>query len=110
MRLIFLLSFIILSAPQAISAERYLVFAAASMKDALEEIAKKFENDTGNKLVLSLAGHSKTGPSDRQWCPGRTFSYQPIMNGWTGWLKGSVLLALGKKTIAGNRLVIVGAH
>ncbi len=41
---------------QSVAQDRLLVFAAASMSDALERIARAYENEYGTNVVLSFAG------------------------------------------------------
>ena len=42
----------------AAQAETVTVFAAASLKNAMDEIGDRYEADTGNSAVVSLAGSS----------------------------------------------------
>ncbi len=48
----------ILSIPRAGSGEDVTVFAAASLADALEEIARGYEQASGNKVVLNVGASS----------------------------------------------------
>jgi molybdate transport system substrate-binding protein len=45
-----------LSLGRAAAADEVIVFAAASLTDALEEIARAFEKETGHKVVFNLGG------------------------------------------------------
>ena len=49
----------ILSIPRAGSGEDVMVFAAASLADALEEIARGYEQASGNKVVLNVGASSE---------------------------------------------------
>jgi len=88
-----------------VAVERYLVFAAASMKDALEEIATGFEKKTGDKLILSFAGTAKLARQIDNGAPADIFISAD--NVWMDWLaeRGRVA-APNRQIIAGNLLVI----
>ncbi|MGH8711080.1 MAG: molybdate ABC transporter substrate-binding protein [Burkholderiales bacterium] len=45
-------------ASAAVSAQNLIVFAAASLKDALDQTVQSFERDTGNKVTVSYAASS----------------------------------------------------
>ena len=45
-----------LALPVMAQAEEVVVFAAASMKTALDEVAAKFQAETGHTVVISYAG------------------------------------------------------
>jgi len=60
------------SAPHA-TAEELLVFAAASLTDALEEIGKLYEAGSGNKLFFNLAASSDLARQIRAGAPADVF-------------------------------------
>jgi ABC-type molybdate transport system substrate-binding protein len=46
----------LMHAPPALSQGRTVVYAAVSVKDALDEIVKRFDMDTGSRIIPSYAG------------------------------------------------------
>lgn len=87
------------------ASERLLVFAAASQKDALEEIGKEYEKQCACKVAYSFAATSTLA---RQVEAGaRADVFISANQAWIDWLeiKGS-LSANESIVIAGNRLVI----
>ena len=83
------------------------VFAAASMKNAVDDINAAFTKATGIKVVASYAASLGAGEADRSTARRPTCSPRPISNGWT--------MSRGKKLIKddtrvnllGNRLVLI---
>ncbi len=101
---VLLLTWLIGASP-AIATEKYLIFAAASMKDALEEIATSYRVDTGNTLVLSLAGTSKLARQIDHGAPADIVISADEQ--WMDWLaERSLIKPDSRISIAGNRLVI----
>lgn len=85
--------------------QRYLIFAAASMKDAMEEVATAFQTETGDQLVLSLAGTSKLARQIDRGAPVDIFISADRQ--WMDWLIERNFVSVDKqKNIAGNRLVM----
>ena len=84
---------------------RLLVFAAASMKNALEAIGRQFEPECGCQIVFSFAG---SGTLARQIVAGAPADlYISADVNWMNWLQEAGAVAAGSKTIiATNRLVI----
>ncbi len=103
-----LLAFTILFAgsPVVKAQPRLLVFAAASLKNALEEIGANFELQCDCKIVFSFAG---SGTLARQINAGAPADlYISADNKWTRWLQNKkAVLADTTQLIAGNRLVAV---
>ena len=62
-----------LAAPFGARAGEVTVFAAASMKNALDEIALRYREETGNTLVASLAGSSALARQIQQGAPADVF-------------------------------------
>lgn len=85
-----------------------LVFAAASMKNVLEEIAGLFGSATGSRVTISFAGSSQLARQIEQGAPADLFiSANPQ---WMERLEQEGLLAPGSPfDLAGNRLVLI-AH
>ena len=61
------------TAPLAARAGEVTIFAAASMKNALDEIAATYREETGNALVASLAGSSALARQIQQGAPADVF-------------------------------------
>ncbi|WP_226582624.1 molybdate ABC transporter substrate-binding protein [Acuticoccus sediminis] len=59
--------------PLAAHADEITVFAAASLTNALAEIEKRFEAETGHDLVISLAGSSALARQIQQGAPADIF-------------------------------------
>jgi molybdate transport system substrate-binding protein len=61
------------AASTAGAGEEVVVFAAASLADALREIAKAFEARTGNRVVLSFGGSNDLARQIRAGAPAEVF-------------------------------------
>lgn len=87
------------------ASERLLVFAAASQKDALEDIGKLYESQCNCKVAFSFAATSTLARQVEAGAPADVFI--SANQAWIDWLeiKGS-LSANQSVLIAGNRLVI----
>lgn len=100
-----LIILLIFSVSSAHAETRYLVFAAASMKDAMEEIATSFEADTGDKLILSIAGTSKLARQIDHGAPADLFISADEQ--WMKWLSDRGHIAKEDQAIiTGNQLVV----
>lgn len=88
-------------------ADNVLVFAAASLKEAIDEIAQGFEEATGHTVTVSLAGSSALARQISQGAPADVFiSANPD---WMDWLEEAGLLRPGSRSdLVTNRLVLVG--
>ena len=83
-----------------------LVFAAASLKDALEPVARDFETETGRAVSLSFAGTSMLARQVAAGAPADIFVSADV--DWIAWLQGQGLtVAQDKQIIARNRLALV---
>ena len=90
----------------AVAAERLLVFAAASLKNALDEIAVAYEAQTGQSVVISYAGSSALARQIEQGAPADVFISADL--DWMAWLSERGLTRKGSETsLLGNRLVLV---
>ncbi len=107
-RLLWPFALVALLAPPALAGDgRLTVFAAASMKNALEEIATGFARDTGGEATLSFAGSSMLARQIQQGAPADLFiSANPD---WMDVLEADgILLADTRSDLVGNALVLVG--
>lgn len=85
------------------------VFAAASLKTALDHIATKFERDTGHSVSLSLAGSSLLARQIALGAPADI--YLPASTEWMDYLQEQGRLVPGsRRDLLGNRLVLVAPH
>ncbi|MBN2760700.1 MAG: molybdate ABC transporter substrate-binding protein [Rhodobacteraceae bacterium] len=89
-------------------AEEVVVFAAASMANALAEIETGFEAATGHDLVVSLAGSSALARQIQQGAPADIFiSASPD---WMDVLEADGLLELETRfDLLANRLVLIAS-
>lgn len=88
-------------------AETVTVFAAASLRDALQEIAPLFAENTGHRLVVSLAGSSALARQIEMGAPADVFI--SANSAWMDRLEESGLLRAGSRTdLLGNALVLIG--
>ena len=95
-------------APLAAHAQETItVFAAASMKDALEEASKAYEAESGVKVVLSLAASSVLAKQIEAGAPADAFVSADLA--WMDWLAERKLIkSETRRELAGNTLVIAG--
>lgn len=90
------------------AAERLLVFAAASQKDALEEIGKQYEAQCNCKVAFSFAATSTLARQVEAGAPADVFI--SANQAWIDWLEIKGTLDANESTmIAGNRLVIASS-
>jgi molybdate transport system substrate-binding protein len=57
----------------ALAAREVLVFAAASLKTAMDEVAERYAQETGNRAILSFAGSSALARQIEQGAPADIF-------------------------------------
>lgn len=98
----------LLGAPVAANAGQITVFAAASLKNAMGEVAEGFKVGTGHDVVLSLAGSSRLAQQIRYGAPADIFlSASPD---WMDLLQSEGLIdTQSRVALLGNTLVLV-AH
>ena len=106
MRLSLVAAALIALAPSA-RADEITVFAAASLKTALDEIAADWQGKHGDQLVISYAGSSQLAKQIQQGAPADLF-----ISASTGWMDavqetGSIDPAT-RRDLLGNTLVLVG--
>ena len=89
-------------------AEEVSVFAAASMKTALDEVAAKFKATTGHDVVISYAGSNLLAKQIIDGAPADIFISAAV--GWMDEVEKAGLIADGsRRDLLGNTLVLV-AH
>ena len=97
-----------LIAPVAASADEVVVFAAASMKTALDEVAAQFQQDTGNTVTISYAGSNALAKQIIEGAPAAIF-----LSASTQWMdeveKSGDLAPGSRRDLLGNRLVLVSS-
>lgn len=106
-RLFIVFIFSVLPITQSVRAEDkpLLVFAAISMKNALEPIAADYEKETGQKITFSFAGTSTLARQIAAGAPADLFISADI--DWVGWLQvQNLTLPETQRTIALNRLAL----
>ena len=100
------LALCLLAAPA--HAEEVVVFAAASLKTALDGVAANFQATTGHQVTISYAGSNTLAKQITQGAPADIF-----LSASTPWMneveKAGLLAAGSRRDLWGNRLVLV-AH
>ncbi len=100
--------FLLITAPAVRAADQVTVFAAASLKNAMEEIARTYEDDTGAQVVLSFAGSSALARQIQFGAPADVF-----ISANTDWMDalgaGRHLAPDSRFDLASNRIVLIGA-
>lgn len=94
--------------PLQAGAEEVVVFAAASMKNALDEIAAGFSAATGDQVTISYAGSSQLAKQIIEGAPADLFISANVQ--WMDEVeKAGLLAASARADLLGNRLVLI-AH
>ena len=92
----------------ALRAETITVFAASSMKDALEDVAAVWSDDSGIDVVFSFASSSALARQIMQGAPADLFV--SANEDWMDQIEASNLIIEGTRVdIAGNTLVLVSS-
>ena len=93
-------------APLEASAAEVRVFAAASMKNAMDEVVAHWTEETGNTAAVSLAGSSELARQIQQGAPADIFiSANPD---WMDTIEADGLVAEGSRyDLLGNSLVLI---
>ena len=95
-----------LAAP--LRAEEVVVFAAASLKTALDEVAAEFEASTGNSVTISYAGSNQLAKQIIEGAPADIFLSAAV--NWMDAVDQAGLVAVGqRRDLWGNDLVLI-AH
>lgn len=91
----------------AFAGDRLLVFAAASMKDALEAAGQDYMEQSGDSVVFSFAASSVLAKQIAAGAPANLFV--SANSEWVDWLEERGFANRdSRRDIAGNRLVIAG--
>ena len=108
MRRLFLAPALLLALALPLCAETVTVFAAASLKTALDRVGAGFTAATGHDLAISYAGSGQLALQIRQGAPAQIFlSASPE---WMDAVEAEGLLEPGsRRDLLGNRLVLI-AH
>jgi molybdate transport system substrate-binding protein len=87
-------------------AEHVTAFAAASLKEALDEQARRFESDTGNKVVVSYGASNALAKQIEAGAPADLFISADL--GWMDYLEQRGLLIPGSRApLLRNELVLI---
>jgi molybdate transport system substrate-binding protein len=104
-RTLVLLLVLAFSAPGAGAAEA-MVFAAASLKEALDEAAKRFDAETGHRTVLSYGASSTLARQIEHGAPADVFVSADL--DWMDYLAARKLIdAKSRIEFLSNRLVLI---
>jgi molybdate transport system substrate-binding protein len=94
--------------PGQVRAEGVLVFAAASLKTALDEIAGDWRAQTGKEVTISYAGSSSLARQIEQGAPADIFISASV--NWMDYLQTAAMIhGDSRRDLLGNRLVLI-AH
>ena len=105
MRRLAALAFCLVLAPCA-SADTITVFAAASLKEALDAAAKPFEDSTGNKVAVSYAASSALARQIEAGAPATLFISADL--DWVDYVEKRGLAVPGtRRNLLGNDLVLI---
>ena len=95
-----------LSAATPLRAAQVTVFAAASLKEALDGQASRFESDTGNRVIVAYAGSNALAKQIEAGAPADVFISADLA--WMDYLGQRKLLAPGSSiNLLRNTLVLV---
>ena len=94
--------------PGLAGAAEITVFAAASLKNALDQIAADWQAETGNTVVIAYDGSAKLAKQIEQGAPADLFI--SASEQWMDVLAdGGLIRADSRKDILGNRLILIAA-
>jgi molybdate transport system substrate-binding protein len=93
-------------APARAQGSDVVVFAAASLKNALDDVAAQWRKESGNKVVISYAASSALAKQIEQGAPAQLFISADV--DWMEYLAGKGLIRPGTRSnLLGNRIVLV---
>lgn len=96
------------SKPLQAQSNEILVFAAASMKTALDDIAKQWQSETGKTVKVSYAGSSALAKQIEAGAPADIFISAD--SDWMNYVAGKNLIKSATRIdLLGNRIVLVAA-
>lgn len=97
-----------LTLPATAQADEVVVFAAASLKTALDTVATRFKAETGHRVTISYGGSNALARQIIQGAPADLFISAAV--NWMDAVEQAGLVQPGTRaTLLGNRLVLV-AH
>jgi molybdate transport system substrate-binding protein len=83
-----------------------VIFAAASLKNALDEVNTQWQKETGKKAVISYAASSALAKQIEQGAPAQVFISADL--DWMAYLAGkSLIKADTRANLLGNRIVLI---
>ncbi len=95
-------------APAAAQSGNVLVFAAASLKEALDGVAARWRKETGKTAVISYAASPALARQIEQGAPAEIFISADL--DWMDHLAGKALIkAETRSNLLGNRLVLIAS-
>ena len=96
------------SAPASAQSNDVLVFAAASMKNALDDIAKQWQAEAGKTVKVSYAASSALAKQIEQGAPADLFISAD--SDWMNYVAGKSLIKTATRVdLLGNRIVLVAS-
>ena len=96
------------SAPPVHAAEKLVVFAAASLKNALDAVNETWQAETGQRAIISYAASSALARQIEQGAPADIFISADL--DWMDYLSEKQLIAPGSRTnLLGNRIVLIAS-
>lgn len=103
-----LLAASLIALPGFVMAEEITVFAASSLKTALDQIASDWQAETGNTLVISYEGSAKLAKQIQEGAPADLFI--SASKKWMDTLaEEKLIVETSRKDILGNTLVLIAA-
>ncbi len=98
---------VVLAAPTTVRAQSdVVVFAAASLKDALDGVAAQWTKETGKRAAISYAASSALARQIEQGAPAQMFISADL--DWMDYVAGKNLIKPATRSnILGNRIVLV---
>ncbi|MFE3836863.1 molybdate ABC transporter substrate-binding protein [Pseudogemmobacter sonorensis] len=97
-----------LALPLSAQAEEVVVFAAASMKNALDAVAADFQAETGHEVVISYAGSNALAKQIIEGAPADIFISAAV--NWMDEVEKEGLVVEGTRAdLLGNTLVLVAS-
>jgi molybdate transport system substrate-binding protein len=96
------------SAPSVHAAEKVVVFAAASLKNALDAVNEERQTETGETATISYAASSALARQIEQGAPAEIFISADL--DWMEYLSERQLIVPGSRTnLLGNRIVLIAS-
>ena len=100
------ISFVLASGPVRAQSADVIVFAAASLKTALDAVAADFNHATGRRVAISYAASSALARQIEQGAPADLFISADL--DWMDYLQSRGLIRPGtRRSLLGNRIVLI---